>query len=95
VSGIGDLTLMWEHAPQHTRYEVWASASPYFDPGVEGTLIETVVPPATGVTASFTDDPVGDSRYYMIVAVNIAGQRSLPSNPAGLFRFPLTPGDLG
>jgi hypothetical protein len=31
----------------------------------------------------------------MIVAVNIAGQRSLPSDRTGFFRFALTPGGAG
>ena len=37
----------------------------------------------------------GDSRYYLIVAVNIAGQRSLPSDRTGLFPFALAPGGAG
>ncbi len=56
------------------------------------TKIAEVFPPATGTTASFTDSPVGGSRYYVIVAVNIAGQRSAPSKRTGYFTFSMVPG---
>lgn len=95
ISGSSSPHLTWTHAPQHTRYEVWADPSPYFIPGVSGTLITKVVPPATGEIVSFTDDVAGDSRYYSIVAVNIAGQHSAPSVCTGFFRFTLTPGNEG
>lgn len=100
-----DLVLSWlavgldaaSQATAFTRYRIWRSTRPYFDPALppcDCVLIADV----TSLTHSDTDvdgvDIVGDVNVnysYIVKAVNAAGE-SLASGSVGEFDFALAPG---
>jgi Zn-dependent metalloprotease len=94
-----DVQLNWSDVGATVdHYEVWRSADPYFQPGDVGSVkIGDDIPPNPGSTVSHTDtashlgDPATND-YYIVLAVDDAGQASPVSNRVGAFDFALEPG---
>ena len=87
------MTLAWTHKTGNLHYQVWRSATPYFDPDVSGALLSVI--PAPGTThMSYVDSslPADATAYYQVRGVNRPGHASAGSNETGVFRFSLTPG---
>ncbi len=93
------VVLTWTHGSYAVaRYEVYRSTtSPYFLPDdPDAQKLADVSPPALGAIASYTDSTAfnvpPNAYFYVIVAVDRAGQIYPPSNRVGAFNFELTPG---
>lgn len=93
--------LTWTHVGGSlNRYEVWRGETPYFTPGLSGSIkiAPNIAPPAhTGDPLEFTDTAshVGNTAiedYYVVLAVGTNGQTSLVSNRVGACDFSLQPG---
>jgi hypothetical protein len=90
------ITFAWSQTGTGiSHYEVWRSASPYFNPDVsdpDTTRLGQIAPP----DLTFTDnDPtlVSEIRYFYIIrTVNAAGVWA-DSNRMGMFNFAVLPGD--
>jgi hypothetical protein len=96
-----DVVLSWTDVGGSVHhYEVWRGSAPYFTPDTnEGTLLAASIPlPAnTGDPISFVDHAshlgdVATQDYYVVLAVDIAGQKSVVSSYVGVFDFELLPG---
>ncbi len=80
------------------HYEVWRGSTPYFTPDTaEGALIAANVQHDDTGAVSFVDEAshLGNTAiedYYVVLAVDITGQKSLVSNRVGAFDFGLQPG---
>jgi hypothetical protein len=86
--------LTWQHVLPNTKYEVWRSASPYFEPPGAGTQVGAL--PATQGAMSFTDpgtigSPAGN--HFWLVRGWLNGAASGPSNRVGEFDFSLAKGN--
>lgn len=97
-----DVELSWGHVVQDgdgrqveiDRYEVWRSASPYFDPIALGLdPVASIVPPAGtsgGDPIVFTDTGVANQEgayYYTVRAVGVDGQASDVARENGKFTY--------
>jgi parallel beta-helix repeat protein len=84
----GSAVLRWLPDPANSRgYEVLSSADPYFAPGDPG-LESVVLPPGS---SRYTDG-TAQTRYFLVLGVNGAGETSAPSKPVGRFVFALVSG---
>lgn len=95
-----DIKLTWTHVGGSVHhYEVWRSESPYFTPPAEGTRIKSDIAPAVNVGAPMAfPDPASHlgntaiNDYYVVLAVNASGVKSLVAQRAGAFDFGLVAG---
>jgi uncharacterized protein (DUF1501 family) len=105
ISKVGnDVEISWGHIAQDTdgravdidRYDVWRSATPYFDPVAEGMdPIASIIPPegtGGGDPIVFTDSGVANlvgSYFYTVRAVGVDGQVSEFTMETGKFTYEL------
>ncbi len=83
------LRLSWNHASGYTRYQVWRSASPYFDlSGPDAGWVDAA--PWRYDDANAVGDPA-ENHYYRIVGVKNDGSVTI-SGRVGEFDFALRPG---
>ena len=64
------MKLAWRHLPANHHYEVWRSASPYFDPDdpdAGAIKLEDVYPPAGGGTVTFVDTNPPPEAHYVLM----------------------------
>ena len=86
-----DSTLTWQHALQHSSYEVWWSNSPYFNAGATGaSLLAKLGPPTSGNTLSYAHTSQASHDFYLVKALNEIGQAT--SNRVGRVGYPIVPG---
>ncbi len=91
------VTLRWQHVPQYTRYEVWRSTVPYFQPGDPGSEQRgEVAAPTVGEDLVFDDaqaiGAAAANHFYVIRGINAYGSAGI-SNRVGAFNFALMPGN--
>ena len=85
-----DVVLTWDANPANTRYQVWISTDPYFDPDHPGAVTPIVWPASpyrdTGAAADLVN------HFYVVRGLNACGAASVDSGRRGEFTFGLTPG---
>ena len=100
LSGSNDVDLTWDVVTQDvnnnpttiTKYQVYGSHDPFFEPGVSDLLGEPTPPTAT--TFTHVGGSTGTTNwYYLVRAVNVAGESANSPRRTGRFGFALVPGN--
>jgi hypothetical protein len=100
LSGSNDVDLTWDAVTQDvnnnpttiTKYQVYGSHDPFFEPGVSDLLGEPTPPTAT--TFTHVGGSTGTTNwYYLVRAVNVAGESANSPRRTGRFGFALVPGN--
>jgi hypothetical protein len=91
----GGPALTWTQSQAGiARYEVYRSTNPYFAPGDQGSQkLGVVTAPGLDNPASYVDTAaLGQTYFYVVLALSAGGSPSPASNRVGAFHFTLTPG---